>query len=71
MIATLPAVQANCSRCKRYACMSDRFIRDEKRIANRRHRRYLNQVTRSFVLDPELFDDEGFCAPSLSSWDLW
>lgn len=71
MIATLPAVQANCSRVKRYACMSDNFIRDEKRIANRRHRRYLNRVTRSFIQDPELFDSEGFDAPSLSSWDLW
>lgn len=71
MIATLPAVQANCSRVKRYACIGDNFIRDEKRIANRRHRRYLNRVTRSFIKDPELFDSEGFDAPSLSSWDLW
>lgn len=71
MIATLPAVQSGCSRCKRYTCMSDRSLRDDKRIANRRHRRHLNRVTRSFVLDPGLFDDEGFNAPSLSSWDLW
>jgi hypothetical protein len=71
MIATLPAVQAYTSRVTRYICASAKSIRDEKRIANRRHRRYLNRVTRSFVLDPELFDDEGFNAPTLSTWDLW
>lgn len=71
MIATLPAVQANCSRCKRYACMSARYVRYEKRNANRRHRRALNRTTRKFINDPESFYDEGFNAPSLSSWDLW
>jgi len=71
MIATLPAVQANCSHVKRMACISSNCIRTEKRIANRRHRRALNRITRQFVRDPERFDDEGFNAPSLSSWDLW
>jgi hypothetical protein len=71
MIATLPAVQANCSRCRRYACLSDNFIRDEKRIANRRHRRALNRATREIQKDPERWWEEGFNAPSLSSWDLW
>jgi hypothetical protein len=71
MITTLPAVQANFSRLRRYVCMFDRSIRNEKRIANRRHRHALNRITRKFIKDPELFDDEGFNAPSLSSWDLW
>jgi len=71
MIASLPAVQANCGRVDRYVCISPQNIRAEKRIANRRHRRYLNRVTRGFVRDPESFDDESFRAPSLSSWDLW
>jgi hypothetical protein len=71
MITILPAVQKNCSRCKRYACMSAKFVSDEKRIANRRHRRRLNAVTRGFIRDPELFYGEDFAAPSLSSWELW
>ena len=71
MIATLPAVQSGCSRIKRYACISDKFIRDEKRIANRRHRRALNRATRLMAGDPERWWSEGFNAPSLSTWDLW
>ena len=70
MIATFPAVQGGCGRVRRYACVSDRCMRDSKRIANRRHRRYLNAVTRSFTKDPELFYDESFSAPTLSAWDL-
>jgi hypothetical protein len=71
MQTTLPAVQAYCSRVRRYNCVSDRFIRREKRIANRRHRHYLNKITKTFILKPWLFDDEAFNAPSTSSWDLW
>jgi hypothetical protein len=71
MIATLPAVQANCSRVKRYACISPNSISYDKRIANRRHRRALNRVTRQMVSDPDRWWSEGFNAPSLSSWDLW
>jgi hypothetical protein len=71
MIATTPAVQAYTSRLSRYIGASAKGIRDEKRIANRRYRHYLNRVTRSFVLDPELFEDEPFNAPSLTTWDLW
>jgi len=71
MIATLPAVQADCSHVKRYTYISARALRHEKRIANRRHRRYLNRVTRQMSFNPELFYDEPFNAPSLSSWDLW
>ncbi len=70
MIATLPAVQYNCKYARRLVCMSAAVVRDDKRIANRRHRRYLNRVTREFTRDPELFYDEGFNAPTLSSWDL-
>jgi hypothetical protein len=71
MIATLPAVQGNCSRVKRYACIGAKSLRDDKRNANRRHRRALNRATRRMCQDPELWWNEGFNAPSLSSWDLW
>jgi len=71
MITSKPAVQADCSHVKRYACISSQCIRDHKRIANRRHRRALNRITRRFVLDPESFDDECFNAPTMSTWDLW
>lgn len=71
MIACLPAVQKYCTRADRFCCVTDKAMRFWKRDANRRHRRYLNQVTRSFVLDPELFDEEAFNAPTLSTWDLW
>jgi len=71
MITSLPAVQANCSRVKRYICVSEKVVRWEKRIANRRHRRALDRITRQMAHDPERWWDEGFNAPSLSSWDLW
>jgi len=71
MITSLPAVQANCSHVHRYVCLSAENLRATKRIANRRYRRALNRITRKFINDPELFYDEGFNAPSLSSWDLW
>ena len=70
MIATKPAVQSSCKDAKRIVHMSARHIRDEKRIANRRHRRALNKATRKCQHDPERFYDEGFNAPTLSSWDL-
>lgn len=70
MRATLPAVQHNCKSARRIVCYRADTAREDKRIANRRHRRYLNRVTRSFIKDPELFDSEGFDAPSLSSWDI-
>ena len=71
MITTLPAVQSNCSHVKRYTYISRGALRGAKRDANRRYRRYLNQVTHGFIKDPELFESEGFDAPSLSTWDLW
>ena len=71
MITTHPAVQSDCSHVKRYACVSSECIRDYNRIANRRHRRALNRITRSFVLNPDSFDNENFDAPTLSVWDLW
>lgn len=70
MIATLPAVQFNCKSARRIVCYKADTARDDKRIANRRHRRALNRITRSFIRDPERFDNEGFNAPSLSSWDI-
>lgn len=68
MIATLPAVQRNCRHI--HICYSPTAKRVDKRNANRRHRRALNRVTRSFIKDPERFDDEGFNAPSMSNWDI-
>lgn len=70
MIPTLPAVQHSCKDARRIVCMNQKSARDDKRFANRRHRRALNRITRNFMRDPELFEDEGFNAPSLSSWDL-
>ena len=71
MIATLPAVQGGCSHIHRYVCLGRKTLRYEKRNANRRHRRYLNSVTRRMQHDPELWYSECFDAPSLSTWDLW
>lgn len=71
MIATLPAVQFNCHRHHIYCFISPQTIRYEKRNANRRHRRALNRATRMMCRDPERWWNEGFDAPSLSSWDLW
>ena len=67
MITTKPAVQHSCKKVRRYVSVHASY----KRVANRRHRRYLNDVTRSFINDPELFEDETFEAPTLTSWDLW
>lgn len=71
MITSLPAVQAHCSRIRRYACMSRKTLYWEKRHANRRYRRALNNVTRTICKNPELWWSECFNAPSLSTWDLW
>lgn len=70
MIASFPAVQHSCKWARRVICYRADTARDDKRIANRRHRRYLNRVTRGFTHDPETFYDESFSAPSLSSWDI-
>lgn len=71
MIASFPAVTLCCKKARRYICYSPRTKRSDKRVANRRHRRYLNLVTRSFINDPELFDCEGFDAPTFTSWEIW
>jgi hypothetical protein len=71
MIACLPAVQIHCTRMNRFCGSIGRVTRFWKRDANRRHRRYLNRITNSFTLNPELFDEEPFAAPTLSTWDLW
>jgi len=71
MIATLPAVKAFCSHVFRYICCGRHGHSADKRYANRRHRRALNRSTRLMCHDPERWWDEGFNAPSLSSWDLW
>ena len=70
MITTLPSVQYGCKKARRMICETSSTRYRYKRIANRRHRRALNRITRAFVLDPERFYDEGFNAPSLSDWDI-
>ena len=70
MIASHPAVDASCRSGQLY-CRIGRGTKTQlKKQANRRHRRYLNRATFSFIKDPELFDAEGFDAPSLTSWDI-
>lgn len=70
MIATLPSVQHSCKYARRVVTYGANARRNDKRDANRRHRRALNRVTRGFVRAPERFDSEGFNAPSLSAWDI-
>lgn len=70
MIATKPAVQFNCKSSQIYVCLSAEYRRWFKRVANRRHRRALNRAVRRMEIDVELFYNEGFNAPSLSSWDI-
>lgn len=73
MITSLPAVQViNLRSARRYNWyVSARWVTSSKRIANRRYRRHLAAATRRMQLDPELFYDEPFSAPSLSTWELW
>jgi hypothetical protein len=71
MITTLPAVQYSCIRAARRFHYRAKTKRDNKRSANRRHRRVLNKLVHGFVRDPGLFDTEVFHAPSLSSWDIY
>ena len=71
MITSRPAVQAFVSHVFRCVCRSPWSHTATKRIANRRHRRALNRITRRMQHDPESFYSEGFNAPSLSTWDLW
>lgn len=68
MMTTLPAIQQNCQRI--HIVYRRKPKRDDKRNANRRYRRALNRITKSFELDPELFDEEVFNAPSWSNWDI-
>jgi hypothetical protein len=71
MITILPAVQYGCKRARLYIRYNPWVKRKDKRIANRRHRRMLNGVTRGFLHDPERFYSEDFSAPSLSPYDIW
>jgi hypothetical protein len=68
MIATHPAVQHNCKWIHIVYRATSKA--KDKRIANRRHRRYLNAVTKGFETDVDLFDAECFDAPSFSNWDI-
>ena len=56
MIATLPAVQSGASHVFRFVTRRAEGHAKDKRLANRRHRRHLNAVTRRMQRDPEHFD---------------
>ena len=71
MITSLPAVQYNCKRARRWINYSILSKRQDKRIANRHYRRALNRATRSCARDPELFYSEVFETPSMSGRDIW
>jgi hypothetical protein len=71
MFTTLPAVQFNCKDASHFVRISGCVKRWEKRNANRRHRRALDAAVRRLTHDIERWYDEGFNAPSLSSWELW
>jgi hypothetical protein len=70
MRTPLPSVQHSIKRAYRHIYKDAKTARWQKAHANRRHRRYLNRVTRTFVRDPEMFYREDFGAPSLSGWDI-
>ena len=71
MITILPAVQYSCIRAARRFKYNDDTKRSNKRLANRRYRRALNQITHGFLHDPERFYSEVFDTPSLSGWDIY
>lgn len=68
MTSSFPAVQKNCKYV--HVTWSEDSKREDKRIANRRHRRHLNRRTKSIENNVELWYEEGFDAPTLSSWDI-
>ncbi len=70
MIAILPSVQFSCKWARRIVTYGHTARRNDKRTANRRHRRVLNRITHGFLRDPERFYSEDFAAPSLSAWDI-
>ena len=70
MQTKLPSIQKSCKKARRIIKYRASAARDDKRTANRRHRRKLNSITKSFERDVESFDDECFEAPSFSSWDI-
>jgi hypothetical protein len=71
MIAIRPAVQHDCKRARKFIVYKAETKRDDKRIANRAHRRFLNRITRGFMRDLESFYSEDFGAPTLSGWDIY
>jgi hypothetical protein len=71
MITTLPAVQHNCKHARRFISYGPKAKHTDKRIANRKYRRILNRITNTFIYNSELFYNETFDIPSLSSWDIY
>jgi hypothetical protein len=68
MRTSLPSVQFNCKHAR---ALISRTRRDTmKRLANRRHRRGLEQIRHRLERDPEAFDGETFDVKSLSGWDI-
>ena len=70
MNTTLPSVQYNCKKARKIVSYKQSVAKYDKNHANRRYRRFLSSKTRGFTKDVELFDNEPFSAPSLSSWDI-
>jgi len=71
MHTTLPAVQKNCKIAKKWICMNAERKKKDKKEANRCYRHVLNSITRLFIDDVDLFDDESFDTPSFSNWDIY
>lgn len=70
MQTTFCAVQLGCRSARQMVNYRASTARNNKRWANRRYRRYLNVATRSFISDPDKFDDETFEAPIMTAWDI-
>jgi hypothetical protein len=68
MTAIHPAVQFNTKYI--HICYRAETKSNDKRNANRRHRRYLNSATRAMVRDPERWYEEDWAAPTFSNWEI-
>lgn len=64
------AVQFNCRAARKMVNYRASTARNNKRNANRRYRRFLNEVTRGFMFDLDKFDNEAFDAPIMTGWDI-
>ena len=70
MINIRPAVDASCRSEKLHCKHTAEARRFEKKNAKRRHRHTFKAILRNIKDDPEIWDDESFDLPGLTSWDL-